>query len=213
MTTKLHPFWYLKAPAIPPYTPEFYDGFETATLNKWTTNAYAKVTTEPVHHGTYAVTTINGDGLTYLLHAITPSVSKYFVRCMINFATPDVALYRVLLSIFAGGSTIGDVMTDTSGANVVLSLMTYDANVYLGTTPITAGWHCIILETSKGSGAVVNVWLDGVLEITVTTNNPVVNIDSFAIYLSWYGSQITEMDCIIGDITNPTCTYYPHLGV
>jgi len=196
-----------------PYSPEFYDGLESGDLSKFDETYGVQVITSPVHHGTYAVGPTGAGGLSYLKHLIASPVGTYFVRCLVKISSYAEIYSRALIDIYAGVNILGTVSLEWDGSKRVLGLTDYLANFILGTTELIVGWHCIIFEISKGTGAVLNVWLDDLLEITTTCNNPDVDIDAFAVFCDYDGTLATEIDCIIGDDTNPTCTYYDHLGV
>jgi len=210
MTTKLHPFWWLKAPA---FIPEFYDGFETGDLSKWTSTSQVQIVTTPVHHGSYAAQSANGIGLSILRHELASPVAGYFLRAWVYFHDPPESIIRALLSVATASYIIGDVGINADGVNRVLRLTDYLGNAYDGTTQVTAGWHCVEIETHKGAGATINVWLDSNLEITLTIDNPNEDINAFDIYLDFSGIEKTEIDCVLASETDPTCAYHSDIGV
>jgi len=197
----------------PPYTPEFYDGFDKGDFSKWSEAVAVQVITSPVHHGTYAARSTN-DATAHLRHIFSAGVPTYIIRFFGYFSVMTGTGGQVLLGVLSDGTLICELYLSWDGAKWVLALFDYEGGWTEGPTSITAGWHCIIIEANKGTGAVMNVWLDGALEISKTVNNPDTDLTSFYLY-PYYPTTTPKMDvdCVIGDTTNPTCAYYPHLGV
>jgi len=202
-------------PPPPPYTPEFYDGFETGDFTKWDEATAVQVITSPTHHGNYAARSTN-DITRILRHIFTSGVGTYFVRFFGSFSSMTGSGGQVLLGVYSNGTLICELYLYRANASEIwrLALLDYASGWTEGTIEVTAGWHCIEVEVNKGSGATLNVWLDGALEITVTVNNPNTDLTSFYLY-PYYPTTTPKMDidCVIGDTTRPTCTYYSNLGV
>jgi len=204
-------------PPPPPYTPEFYDGFETGDFSKWNIATTVQVITSPTHHGNYAARSTN-DATASLRHNITPgAVQSYFVRFFGYFSSMTGTGGRLLYDIFDSiGNEIMQLQLYRLNAAQIwrLALLDWDAGWTEGTTEVTAGWHCIEIQVTIGATTTTyNVWLDGNLEITKTSSNPS-NLAFFILY-PYYVTTTPKMDidCVIGDTTRPTCTYYSNLGV
>ena len=207
------PYVPLPTPTPPVYTPEFYDGFETGDFIKWDFIENVQITNSPIHHGSYAAQTTGAGVWSSLQHNISSPVPKYFVRCFVYFHVDD-GVTRALIDVMSLLNFMGTLNIDHDGlGNRILSITDYLGNAYYGTTLVTNGWHCIEFEVNKGVGAILNVWLDGNLEVTITLDNPNEDLILFYLRLGFLWFAETEIDCVIGDVVRPTCTYYPSLGV
>jgi hypothetical protein len=191
------------------YVPEFYDGFETGDFRKWNDAVNYVIVTSPVHHGKYAATDSN-DSSNLLQHNITVATNTYFIR------------FYAYFSSIPGGSGYIYVVAVTN-FTFVLDLIYQSGNPYVwlfdgsnsatGSTPITAGWHCIDMEINTGPSAAESVWLDGNLQIQQTWNEPSVNIGGFYLYCRSSSNPSWVYDDIIGDVVDPTCVYHSNIGV
>jgi len=205
----------LVGPEIPPYAPEFYDGFASGDFTKWTAYASALIITSPVHHGTYAARSTN-DVTNHLDHQIASGYGTYYTRFYAyfeNFITGPGS--RILWEIRTLNNFIAGLYMEVGAGSSSwrLALDCYYGSYVVGSTVLTTGWHCIEILVNKGTGGVMRVWLDGTLEIDTTANNP--NADMWKFFLDLYYTTNPRfiLDCVIGDGARPTCSYYSHLDV
>jgi hypothetical protein len=197
------------------YTPEFYDGFETGDCSLWdfVVGGVCTPTAGPVHHGTFSMTLTN---FGFLRHMITVATDIYYVRAWFYFVNLNGAGNIELLQMdaVAPGGTFFLLYYGKVGANWLLRLNDQDGSWTNGTTPLTNGWHCIVVGLQNGNNP-VEVWLDNNLEINRTMNRWPQNIRSFDIWLyntpAWPPYHF--VDCVIGDVHRPLCSYYPNLGL
>jgi len=197
------------------YDPEFYDGGETGDASKWDAvvgGAYTSVGA-PIHHGNRAWT-VTPFG--FCNHLLTVATGHYYVRVWIDFVNLNGGgnIELIQMESKAGGGTFFILYYGKVGANWLLRLWDQDGSWTNGTTPLTNGWHCVVVELTNGNNP-VNAWLDTNLEITRTMNRWPQDILSFWLWLyntpAWPPYHFA--DCVIGDTARPQCSYYDYLGV
>jgi len=139
--------------------PFFSDGFESGTMNSWTSSAGLTVQTATVHSGTYAAEGSTANGNTYALKSLSSGYQELYYRT-----------YFDIKSQSTGFTLMGD-QTATSGGivrlyvnpqsqlvlwNDVTQLTTTGPTVSLGT------WHSVELHVVvSGLTLITDVWLDG----------------------------------------------------
>ena len=145
--------------ATPATAPVFQDGFESNTLNAWTTKSGFVTQSAVKRSGTFAAQGNTTVGATYAKKLFATTYNAGYARVYFNIVsrTSQVNLLRLRTAAdgsigYLGAIASGKLLwaNDIAGASVV------------STVTIVSGWHALELHAVVGAAGSTEVWLDGV---------------------------------------------------
>jgi hypothetical protein len=179
------------------FTVLFSDGFESGDFSAWTgTNGSPTIVTDPVHHGSYAMSA-DCNGFADQAYKTISEISNFFARLYLRLTSlPTSGQYADFFSSFDGASDGLRVGIRNSGGNV---------QVYLnigGETGVNYAfqadtWYCIDVEFDANDDS-HHLWIND--DLIVTHNSATsLSIDKIAVgnyycSLNWTGDYI--IDCV-----------------
>jgi len=152
--------------------PVFVDGFESGTLNAWTTKAGLTVESTLAHSGTFGAEANTVNGNTYAKKTLPSTYADAYSQVWINLKSTSSQV-NLLRYRAADGTSLGYVFVTAQGNLAVRNDVAATTTTSSSVVAPGSGWHSLELHMLvSGGSSVIQVWLDGVAisSLSFTTN-------------------------------------------